>query len=198
MLLKTLLNCVILHSCLNTKTYKNPALKIIFLFGIPKRESSNSGFSRVTPFLKIYFWVGVLFSAENLNAVDQSWVFIGRTDTEAETPILWPPDAKSWLIWKDPDGGKDRRWEEKGMTEDQMVGWHHCIMNMSLNKLQNLVMDWETWRATVRGVADRQLSDWTELKFLLYIKDCEFYFLAAIYFCVPIDILEFYFWIWLK
>ena len=56
---------------------------------------------------------------------DQSWVFIGRTDVEAETPILWPPDAKSWLIWKDPDAGKDWRQEEKGTTEDEMVGWHH-------------------------------------------------------------------------
>ena len=56
---------------------------------------------------------------------DQSWVFIGRTDAEAETPILWPPDAKSWLIGKDPDAGKDWRQEEKGMTEDEMVGWHH-------------------------------------------------------------------------
>ena len=59
---------------------------------------------------------------------DQSWVFIGRTDAEAETPVLWPPDAKSWHIWKDPDAGKDWRWEEeKGMTEDEMVGWHHRL-----------------------------------------------------------------------
>ena len=55
----------------------------------------------------------------------QSWVFIGRTDVEVETPILWPPDAKNWLIWKDPDAGKDWRQEEKGMTKDEMVGWHH-------------------------------------------------------------------------
>ena len=55
---------------------------------------------------------------------DQSWVFIGRTDAEA--PILWPPDAKNWLIWKDPDAGKDWR-QEKGMTEDEMVGWHHQL-----------------------------------------------------------------------
>ena len=55
---------------------------------------------------------------------DQSWVFIGRTDVEAETPILWPPDAKNWLTGKDPDAGKDWRREEKRMTEDQMVGWH--------------------------------------------------------------------------
>ena len=58
---------------------------------------------------------------------DQSWVFIGRTDVEAETPILWPPDAKSWLIWKDPDAGKDWGQEEKGMTEDEMAGRHHRL-----------------------------------------------------------------------
>ena len=56
---------------------------------------------------------------------DQSWVFIGRTDVEAETPILRPPDEKSWLIWKDPDVGKDWGQEKKGMTEDETVGWRH-------------------------------------------------------------------------
>ena len=56
---------------------------------------------------------------------NQSWIFIGRTDAEAETPIVWPPDAKNWFIWKDPDVGKDWKWEEKGMTEDETVGWHH-------------------------------------------------------------------------
>ena len=57
---------------------------------------------------------------------NQSWVFIGRSDVEAETPIFWPPDVKSWLIWKDPDAGKD--WgQEKGMTEDEMIGWHHWL-----------------------------------------------------------------------
>ena len=58
---------------------------------------------------------------------NQSWIFIERTDAEAETPILWPPDAKNWFIWKDPDAGKDWRWEKKGMTEDKMVGWHHRL-----------------------------------------------------------------------
>ena len=58
---------------------------------------------------------------------NQSWIFIGRTDAEAETPILWPPDVRNWLIGKDPDAGKDWRWEEKGMTEDEMVGWHHQL-----------------------------------------------------------------------
>ena len=56
---------------------------------------------------------------------NQSWVLIRKTDPEAETPVLWPPDVKNWLIWKDLDAGKDWRWEEKGMTEDEMVGWHH-------------------------------------------------------------------------
>ena len=58
---------------------------------------------------------------------NQSWIFIGTTDAEAETPILWPPDAKNWLIGNDPDAGKDWRWEEKGTTEDEMVGWHHWL-----------------------------------------------------------------------
>ena len=58
---------------------------------------------------------------------DQSWVFIGRTDVEAVTPILWPPDAKSWFIWKDTDAGRDWGQEEKGMTEDEMVGWHNRL-----------------------------------------------------------------------
>ena len=58
---------------------------------------------------------------------NQSWIFITRTDAEAETPILWPPDVKNWLIWKDPDAGKDWRQEKKGMTEDEMVGWHHWL-----------------------------------------------------------------------
>ena len=58
---------------------------------------------------------------------DQSWIFIGKTDAEAETPILWPPHAESWLIWKDPDAGKYWRTEEKGTTEDETAGWHHRL-----------------------------------------------------------------------
>ena len=58
---------------------------------------------------------------------NQSWLFIGRTDVEGETPVFWPPDAKSWLIWKDPDAGKDWGQEEKGMTGDEMVGWPHQL-----------------------------------------------------------------------
>ena len=58
---------------------------------------------------------------------NQSWIFIGRNDAKVETTILWSPDVKNWLIWKDPDAGKDRRQEEKGMTEDEMYGWHHWL-----------------------------------------------------------------------
>ena len=58
---------------------------------------------------------------------NQSWLFMGRTDSEVETPILWLPDAKNWLIWKHPDAGKDWRLEEKGMTEDEIIRWHHQL-----------------------------------------------------------------------
>ena len=63
---------------------------------------------------------------------NQSWIFIGRIDAEAETPILWPPDAKYWLIGKDPDAGKDWSWEGKGMTEDEIVGCHHRLLEFTL------------------------------------------------------------------
>ena len=97
---------------------------------------------------------------------DQSWMFIGRHDVEASTPILWLPDAKSWLIWKDPDAGKDWGQEEKGMTEDEMDGITD-LMDVGMGEVRELVMDREAWRAAVRGVtkSQTQLSDWTELNF---------------------------------
>ena len=95
---------------------------------------------------------------------NQSWIFVGRTDAQAETSILWSHDVKNWLIWKDLDAGKDWRQEETGTTEDEMVGWHHWLYGLSLSKLQELVMNRETWHA-IHGVAKSrtQLSDdWTE------------------------------------
>ena len=104
---------------------------------------------------------------------DQSWVFIGRTHAEAETPILWPPHVKSWLIGKAPDAGRDWGQEEKGTTVDEMAGWHHYSMDLSLSKLWELVMDREAWHAAIHGVAKSQtrLSNWTEL--ILQPKICD-------------------------
>ena len=92
---------------------------------------------------------------------DQSWVFIGRTDAEAETPEFWPPHVKSWLIGEDPDAERDWGHEEKGTTEDEMAGGHHWLDDMGLSKLRELVMDREAWCAVIHGVAKSQtrLSD---------------------------------------
>ena len=98
---------------------------------------------------------------------NQSWIFIGRTDGEAEVPILWPPDAKNWLIGKDPDAGKDWRQEEKGVTEDEMEGITD-LKDMSLSKLRELVKDQEAWCAAVHGITKSwtQLRDWTNFKWV--------------------------------
>ena len=84
---------------------------------------------------------------------DQSWVFFGRIDAKAETPVLWPHHVKSWLIGKDSDAGRDWRQEEKGTTEDEMAGWHHRLEGREFKELRGLVMDGEAWRAAIHGVA---------------------------------------------
>ena len=113
-----------------------------------------------------------LFDCKKIQPVypkgDQSWVFIGRTDVGAETPIIWPPDAKSWLIWKDPDA-RENWGQEKWMTENEMLDGITTTMHMSLGELRELVMDKDAWNAAVHEVTMSQtrLSDWTEEMLLL-------------------------------
>ena len=119
---------------------------------------------------------------------NQSWIFNGRTDAEAETPILWPPDAKNWLIWKDPDAGKDWRQEEKGTTEDEVVGWHHRLnghefeWTPGVGDGQGGLVSCSPW-----GHKESELSDWAELKtllpFHLRLTCCEGFYFLFLLFC---------------
>ena len=98
---------------------------------------------------------------------NQSWIFIGRTDTEAEAPILWPHDVKNWLIGKDPDAGKDWRQKETGMTEDEMIGWYHWLDGHEVEQALGLG-DGQGSLACCRPLGHKELDrterlNWTEL-----------------------------------
>ena len=103
---------------------------------------------------------------------NQSWTLTERTDAEAETPILWPPDAKNWLIRKDPDAGKDWRQDEKGMTEDEMVGWHHWLNGHEFEKalgvgvVQGSLACCSPWDPKELETTER--LNWTELNWLIF------------------------------
>ena len=94
---------------------------------------------------------------------NQPWIFTGRTEAEAEAPLLWPPDTKSWLIGKVPDVGKDWGQEEKGATEDEMFGWHNRLNGNEFEQIQEIVINREAWCTAVPGVtkSGTWLSDWT-------------------------------------
>ena len=134
-----------------------------------------------------YFWTVVLektlespLNCKEIQPVhpkgDQSWMFIGRTDVAAETAILWPPHAKSWLIGKDPDSCRDWRQEEKGMTEDEMAGWHRWLnghefgWTLGVSDGQGGLVCCDSW-GHKESDTTKQLN-WTEVKFKLIWKFC--------------------------
>ena len=135
------------------KVSSDPCLFLFFFFSISETSYLGLGWNE-SP-LRVPWTARRSIKPVNPKG-NQSWIFIGRTHAEAEAPILGPSDVKNWLTGKDPDTGKDWRWEDKGVIEDEMVGWHHYSMEMNLSMFRELVMDREAWLAAVHGVAKSQ------------------------------------------
>ena len=152
--------------------------------GAPEAGKAKEGFWE--PCWNLEFWlldsravretISVVFSrhvcSDLLELPWEPWIFTGRTDAEAETPILWPPDVKSWLTGKYPDAEKDWGQEEKGTIEDEMAGWHHQLDGHEFEQARELVMDREAWHAAAHGVTKSrtQLSNWTKLNDIFWNK----------------------------
>ena len=150
---------VVCHSLLQWLTFcQNSPLWPIRL-GCPCMAWLLASLSYASPFATTRQWSMKGINKSPLNSKIKTvnpkrnlpWIFIGRTDAEAETPILWPPDSKSWLIGKDLDAGKDWRQEEKGVTEDEMVGWHHQLSGSEFEQtlgdceVQGSLACWGPW-----------------------------------------------------
>ena len=126
------------------------------------------------------FWTVVLSLCKDIQPVhpkgNQSWIFIGRTDAEAETPILWPLDAKNWFLRKDPDAGKDWRREEKGTAKDDMVGWHHQLNGRKFEQAL-LVGDGQGSLACCGpcGLKESDMTDWLNWTEVLYDRILDHY-----------------------
>ena len=153
------------------------------MYGCENWTIKKTEHQRIDTF-ELWYWrrlLKVFFLCKEIQPVypkrDQSWIFIGRTD--AETPILWPPDVKSWLIGKDSSAGKDWRWKEKGTTENEMVGWHHWLYGLEFEQAlgvgdgQRSLICYSPWVTK----SWTRLSDWALL--LLYFISLKFWWIGC-------------------
>ena len=158
---------------LSTKVHLVKAMVFpVVMYGCESWTIKKAECQRIDAF-ELWCWKRLLrvpWTASRSNPVhpkgDQSWVFLDRTDFEAETPIHWPPDVKSWLIWKDPDAGKYWRQEEKGTTVDEMVGWHHWLdehgfgWTPGVDDGQGVLVCWGSWSRKESDTTEQM--NWTE------------------------------------